>query len=137
MEIIIDSIENIAQAAGQFAQTIGERRVFAFNGKMGAGKTTFVKALCEHLGVQDVVNSPTFAIVNEYEDGKGEPIYHFDFYRLKRLSEAYDMGCEEYFYSGHLCLIEWPDMVEELLPEDTVWVKIEEIEDGKRRIVME
>ncbi len=137
MEIIIDSIENIAQAASQFAQTIGERRVFAFNGNMGAGKTTFVKALCEHLGVQDVVNSPTFAIVNEYEDGDGEPIYHFDFYRLKRLSEAYDMGCEEYFYSGHLCLIEWPDMVEELLPEDTVWVKIEEIEGGKRKITME
>ncbi len=137
MEIIIDSIENIAQAASQFAQTIGKRRVFAFDGKMGAGKTTFVKALCEHLGVQDVVNSPTFAIVNEYEDGDGEPIYHFDFYRLKRLSEAYDMGCEEYFYSGHLCLIEWPDMVEELLPEDTVWVKIEEIEGGKRKITME
>ncbi len=137
MEIIIDSIEHIAQAASQFAQAIGERRVFAFDGKMGAGKTTFVKALCEHLGVQDVVNSPTFAIVNEYEDGNGEPIYHFDFYRLKRLSEAYDMGCEEYFYSGHLCLIEWPDMVEELLPEDTVWVKIEEVEGGKRKLTME
>ncbi len=132
MEIIIDSIENIAQAAGQFAQAIGERRVFAFHGKMGAGKTTFVKALCEHLGVEDVVNSPTFAIVNEYEDGEGQPIYHFDFYRLKRLSEAYDMGCEEYFYSGHLCLIEWPDIVADILPEDTVDVTIEEQADGTR-----
>ncbi len=137
MEIIIDSIAHIAQAAEQFAQAIGERRVFAFDGKMGAGKTTFIKALCEHLGVQDVVNSPTFAIVNEYEASNGEPIYHFDFYRLKRLSEAYDMGCEEYFYSGHLCFIEWPDMVEDLLPEDAVWVTIEEMENGRRRIVME
>lgn len=136
MEIIINSLDEIAKAAKTFAQAIGQRRIFAFEGKMGAGKTTFIKALCLHLGVQDAINSPTFAIVNEYEDGQGKPIYHFDFYRLKQLSEAYDMGCEEYFYSGNLCLIEWPDIVESLLPEDTVNVKIEEIADGKRRIIL-
>lgn len=134
MEIVINSLSEIGEAARLFTDAIGKRRVFAFNGKMGAGKTTFIKALCQHLGVQDAINSPTFAIVNEYADGEGDPIFHFDFYRLKNLGEAYDMGCEEYFYSGNLCLIEWPEMVEPLLPQDAVNVQIEEIEDGKRRI---
>ena len=132
MQIHIPSIEHLDAAAKQFVAAIGDRRVFAFHGKMGAGKTTFIKALCHQLGVSDTVCSPTFAIVNEYQDGRGEPIYHFDFYRLKRLSEAYDMGCEEYFYSGHLCLIEWPDIVFDLLPDDTVEVTIEEQADGSR-----
>lgn len=136
MQIHIPSIEHLDEAARQFVEAIGDRRVFAFHGKMGAGKTTFIKALCHQLGVTDTVCSPTFAIVNEYQNGQGEPIYHFDFYRLKRLSEAYDMGCEEYFYSGHLCLIEWPDIVSDLLPDDTVEVTIEEQPDGSRTIYM-
>lgn len=136
MQIHIPSIEHLDDAAQQFVAAIGDRRVFAFHGKMGAGKTTFIKALCHRLGVTDTVCSPTFAIVNEYQSGQGDPIYHFDFYRLKRLSEAYDMGCEEYFYSGHLCLIEWPDIVFDLLPDDTVEVTIEEQPDGSRIITL-
>lgn len=136
MQIHIPSIDHLDRAAQQFVEAIGDRRIFAFHGKMGAGKTTFIKALCHRLGVTDTVCSPTFAIVNEYQDGQGEPIYHFDFYRLKRLSEAYDMGCEEYFYSGHLCLIEWPDIVFDLLPDDTVEVTIEEQPDGSRTITL-
>lgn len=100
-------------------------------------KRTFVKALCEELGVSDVITSPTFAIVNEYRsDENGELIYHFDFYRIKKLSEVYDMGYEDYFYSGALCFIEWPELVEELLPGDAVKVTIEELEDGTRKIVI-
>lgn len=136
MQINIPSIEHLDEAARQFVKAIGDRRVFAFHGKMGAGKTTFIKALCHSLGVSDTVCSPTFAIVNEYQDGNGEPVYHFDFYRLRRLAEAYDMGCEEYFYSGYLCLIEWPDIVQDLLPEDTVDVTIEEQTDGSRTITL-
>lgn len=127
-------IEEISQAARQFVEAMGERKVFAFYGAMGAGKTTFIKALCEALGVEDVVTSPTFAIVNEYRNAQGEPIYHFDFYRIHRLSEAYDIGCEEYFQSGHLCFIEWPELVEDALPDETVNVTIEELPDGARRL---
>jgi len=127
--------EDIRQAARQFVEGMGENTVFAFYGKMGAGKTTFIKAVCEQLGVQDTVTSPTFAIVNEYEAANGRPIYHFDFYRIKKVSEAYDMGCEEYFYSGHPCFIEWPELIEEVLPEETVSVTIEALPDGERRLV--
>ena len=142
MEIRIESLETIREAARQFIIQMGEARVFAFYGKMGAGKTTFVKAICEELGSQDVVTSPTFAIVNEYTSpdpsqggGAGEtPIYHFDFYRIKKLEEVYDMGYEEYFYSGDLCLIEWPELIEEILPDDAVRVTIEEQPDGSRLI---
>ncbi len=134
MEISIHSIEQIDKAAIEFVAAINGRTVFAFYGKMGAGKTTFIKAICETLGVQDVINSPTFAIVNEYEAANGRPIYHFDFYRIKKLSEAYDMGCEDYFYSGNLCFIEWPELIEEVLPDDTVKVTIEELPDGTRKV---
>jgi len=127
--------EDIKQAAKQFVESMGENTVFAFYGKMGAGKTTFIKAVCEQLGVEDTVTSPTFAIVNEYEAAQGRPIYHFDFYRIKKVSEAYDMGCEEYFYSGHPCFIEWPELIEEVLPEETVNVTIEAQPDGVRRLV--
>ena len=127
--------EDIKQAAKQFVDRMGENTVFAFYGKMGAGKTTFIKAVCEQLGVDDTVTSPTFAIVNEYEAAGGRPIYHFDFYRIKKVSEAYDMGCEEYFYSGHPCFIEWPELIEEVLPEETVDVTIEALPDGERRLV--
>ncbi len=137
MEIKIDSLSTINEAARTFARAMGDNTVFAFYGTMGAGKTTFVKALCEVLGVtDDTVTSPTFAIVNEYRADGGELIYHFDFYRVKRLEEVYDMGYEDYFYSGALCFIEWPELVEELLPEDTVRVTIEEQPDGSRLLRM-
>ena len=133
MEIKITSLETIREAARQFIEAMADNTVFAFYGKMGAGKTTFVKAVCEELGVTDVINSPTFAIVNEYRaDESGELVYHFDFYRIKRLEEVYDMGYEDYFYSGALCFIEWPESVEEVLPEDAVRVSIEELADGTR-----
>ena len=141
MEIKIQNLETIREAAREFINNIGERRVFAFYGKMGAGKTTFVKAICEELGVEDVITSPTFAIVNEYEVNNAEllslhysSIYHFDFYRIKKLEEVYDMGYEEYFYSGSLCFIEWPELIEEVLPEDAVRVTIEENADGSRSV---
>ena len=136
MEIKIENIEDIASAARKFIDEMGENSVFAFYGKMGAGKTTFIKAICEALGVKDVVTSPTFALVNEYADAEGQPVYHFDFYRIKNLREAYDMGCEEYFYSGYPCFIEWPELVEELLPDDTVKVNIEVLEDESRNVTL-
>lgn len=132
MTITIKSIDSIADSAREFISQIGDRKIFAFYGAMGAGKTTFVKALCEEMGVTDTVNSPTFAIVNEYDTPSGCPIYHFDFYRIKRLAEVYDMGYEDYFYGRGLCFIEWPELVEELLPEETVKVIIEEQPDGSR-----
>lgn len=139
MEIRISSIDEIGEAARQFISQIGDRRVFAFYGKMGAGKTTFIKAVCEQLGVGDVITSPTFAIVNEYTIDhpkqsafNGESIYHFDFYRIKRIEEVYDMGYEDYFYSGSLCFIEWPELIEELLPDDAVRVSIQVMADGSR-----
>ena len=134
MKIKIDSLENIHEAAREFIENMGESNVFAFYGKMGAGKTTFIKAICEEQGVDDVITSPTFAIVNEYTDIDGDPIYHFDFYRIKKLEEVYDMGYEDYFDSGYLCLLEWPELIEELLPEDAVKVTSTELEDGTREI---
>ena len=116
MEIKVNSLEEINEAAKKFINTIGSNNVFAFYGRMGAGKTTFIKAVCEELGVKDVITSPTFAIVNEYTDGKGLPIYHFDFYRIKKLEEVYDMGYSDYFDSGNLCFLEWPELIEDLLP---------------------
>ena len=114
---------------------MGHGHVFAFYGKMGAGKTTFIKAVCEELGVEDIITSPTFAIVNEYHTATtNDVIYHFDFYRIKKLEEVYDMGYEEYFYSGALCFLEWPELIEEILPEDTVMVKITQQEDGTRTV---
>ncbi len=133
MEIKIQNIDTIRESAREFIQNIGERKVFAFYGKMGAGKTTFVKAICEELGVEDVITSPTFAIVNEYE-AHDQSIFHFDFYRIKRLEEVYDMGYEDYFYSGALCFIEWPELIEDLLPEDAVKVTITENTDGTRSV---
>lgn len=138
MEIKIQSLEHIHEAAREFIAAMGDNTVFALYGKMGAGKTTFVKALCQELGVEDVVTSPTFAVINEYRsDIAGELIYHFDFYRIKKLEEVYDMGYEDYFYSGALCFIEWPELVEELLPGNTIKVTIEELEDGSRKLTME
>ena len=135
MNITISSLESIREAAREFIQHIGEHRVFAFYGEMGAGKTTFIKAICEELGVEDVITSPTFAIVNEYSLADGDCIYHFDFYRIKKLEEVYDMGFEDYLYSGALCFIEWPALIEEVLPEDAVKVNITENADGSRTII--
>ena len=133
MEIRINSLADINEAAKTFVENMGNGKVFAFYGKMGAGKTTFVKAVCECLGVEDVITSPTFAIVNEYTSATtGEAIYHFDFYRIKKLEEVYDMGYEDYFYGGSLCFLEWPELIEDLLPEDATKVTIEETEDGSR-----
>ena len=137
MEIKIQDIEHIREAAREFINQIGDRRVFAFYGRMGAGKTTFVKAICEELGVEDVITSPTFAIINEYTQPDGEPLYHFDFYRIKKLEEVYDMGYEDYFYSGALCFIEWPELIEEVLPDDAVRVHIEVQPDDSRLVFTE
>ena len=134
MELHINSVEELPAVAKKFISKIGEHKVFAFYGSMGAGKTTFIKAVCEALGVDDVVNSPTFAIVNEYRTNTAELIYHFDFYRIKKLEEVYDMGYEDYFYSGALCFIEWPELIEELLPADAVKVYIKENEDHTRTL---
>ena len=131
------TLENIDKAASEFLKELGDRKIVAFYGSMGAGKTTFIKAICDVLGVTDTVNSPTFAIVNEYLAANGESVYNFDFFRIKKIEEAYDFGYEDYFYSGNLCLIEWPELIEELLPEDTVRVKIEEVEGGERELTVD
>lgn len=138
MKINIPQLNDINQAARQFAACMGNRTVFAFYGSMGAGKTTFIKALCHELGVTDVINSPTFSIVNEYRsDLSGALIYHFDFYRIKKIEEVYDMGYEEYFYSGALCFIEWPELIEELLPEDAVIVHLDKRDDDSRTLTIQ
>ena len=142
MMIKIQDIDTIREAAREFIAQIGNHRVFAFYGKMGAGKTTFIKAVCEELGVEDVITSPTFAIVNEYSSPLTvnqlplSSIYHFDFYRIKKLEEVYDMGYEDYFYSGSLCFIEWPELIEPLLPDDAVRVTIAEQLDGTRTVCL-
>ena len=153
MEIIIQDPQHIREAARAFIQNMPDSTVYAFYGKMGAGKTTFIKAVCQELGVEDEVTSPTFAIVNEYSIDKFQSskfkvqcsmfnvqcsmfkvqcIYHFDFYRIKRLEEAYDIGFDDYIDSGNLCFIEWPELIEELLPEDAIRVEIEETDNGSR-----
>ena len=135
MQIKIDSLDNIRAAAREFVKNMGEGNVYAFYGKMGAGKTTFIKAICEELGVDDVITSPTFSIVNEYRsETTGELIYHFDFYRIKKLEDVYDMGYEDYFYSGALCFLEWPELIEELLPGSAVKVTITQNDDDSRTV---
>lgn len=135
--LIINSIEEIQEVAKKFIREIGNRKIFAFNGKMGAGKTTFIKAICEVMGVKETINSPTFSIVNEYEAADGSIIYHFDCYRINKIQEALDLGAEEYLYSGNLCFIEWSENIAPLLPDSLVNVNIEEIENGKRQIIIQ
>lgn len=130
------SLDELPKAARAFIEAMGDDRIFAFEGGMGAGKTTFIAELCRQLGATDDSGSPTFSIVNEYVAADGSPVYHFDFYRLESPQEALDMGAEDYFYSGNLCLMEWPDRIGELLPEETVMVKITETEDGRRNVSM-
>ena len=132
--IVLVNAQGVEVTATDILDKCGSARVFAFDGKMGAGKTTFIKHLCEAMGTEDVVNSPTFAIVNVYEIASGEEVYHFDCYRIKDIREAMDFGAEEYLYSGNYCFLEWAEMIEPLLPEDTVWVKIEVEENGERTL---
>lgn len=132
MEIEINDLSAIQTAARKFIEHMGDHKVFAFYGSMGAGKTTFIKAICEELGVKETVASPTFAIINEYKDKNDCSIYHFDFYRINKLEEVYDFGYEDYFYSGSLCFIEWPELVEQVLPVHTVRIAIREMGNGSR-----
>ena len=135
MEIRIPDLNSIDAAAAQFVENMGDRRIFAFYGKMGAGKTTFIRAVCRKLGVEEEVTSPSFAIVNEYRsETSGGSIFHFDFYRIKRIEEVYDLGYEDYFYGGGLNFLEWPELVEPLLPDETVRVEIAEDADGGRTV---
>ena len=138
-EILIPSIEAIDDAAKEFVAQMGDETGYAFTGEMGAGKTTFINALSRALGVEeDPTGSPTFAIINEYRsDTTAELIYHFDLYRLENLEQAFDIGVEDYLDSGALCLIEWPDRIEDILPDDTVRVNIEVLPDGARRLPIE
>jgi tRNA threonylcarbamoyladenosine biosynthesis protein TsaE len=123
-EVILNSLSELPAVANQIIQAFGDRNVIAFQGQMGAGKTTFIKAVCVALGVKDTISSPTFSIVNEYLSASGRKIYHFDFYRIKDINEAYDMGYEEYLYSDALCLIEWPEKIESILPLNVFYVSI-------------
>ena len=133
--LCIRSLSEISSVAEEFIKLIGEQSIIAFHAPMGVGKTTFIKAICEQLGVDsDTINSPTFAIINEYISRSGEAIYHFDFYRITREAEALDIGLYDYLDSGSLCLIEWPENIEKLLPEQTLHVNISVAEDGSRII---
>jgi len=136
IKLKIESIDTINETAQKFIDQIGDRTIFAFNGKMGAGKTTFIKSICETMGVKETVNSPTFSIVNEYETSDKRIIYHFDCYRINKIQEALDLGAEEYLYSGNLCFIEWSENIAPILPDSLVNVDIEEVENGKREIVI-
>ncbi|MFV0392107.1 MAG: tRNA (adenosine(37)-N6)-threonylcarbamoyltransferase complex ATPase subunit type 1 TsaE [Paludibacteraceae bacterium] len=136
--LTIRNLHTLKFTAKQFVTHLknNPEKVYCFYGKMGAGKTTFIKAICEEMGVQQAVNSPTFSIVNEYETKDREIIYHFDCYRINKVREALDLGAEEYFYSGNLCFIEWAENIEEILPENAVSVEIEEVEDEVRMVTI-
>lgn len=137
MEVInIKTLKDLKKAAKQFILLIGENRVFAFYGNMGAGKTTFIKAICSELGVKENITSPTFSLINEYIIKSNQSLYHFDCYRLKNINEAYDIGADEYFDSGQICFIEWPEKIEDLLPSGTVNVIIKVLGDESREITI-
>ena len=137
IEINVNGLGDLPETAEEIIGALDGRNVIAFLGAMGAGKTTLIREICALVGSEDVVTSPTFALVNRYESGKGFPIYHFDFYRIERPEEAFDMGYEEYFYSDGLCLVEWSEKIEELLPDDVMRVEIEVLSPTKRRIVID
>lgn len=134
MELLLNNLSEIDILANKFVENMNHRKVFAFYGEMGAGKTTFIKAVCKILGVTETITSPTFAIINEYKKSDSEAIFHFDFYRIKNIEEAYDFGYEDYFYSEQLCFIEWPELVEPLLPENVVRVQIT-VQDNDQRLI--
>ena len=135
--IYIENLNAINIAAQNFIKKIKNKKVFAFYGEMGAGKTTFIKAVCENLGVDDMINSPTFSIINEYSTTDGDTIYHMDCYRIEKEGEAMNIGVTDYLYSGNYCFIEWPEKIERLLPDDIVKVKIAETENGTRIVEFE
>ncbi len=137
MKWTINKLDDLNEVAAQFLEAVGDKTIFALYGPMGVGKTTFVKAVAACLGVTDDVSSPTFAIVNEYQTEEGEVLYHFDFYRVNHISEALDFGYEEYFFSGNRCFIEWPEKIEELLPEEVVNCYFSEFPDGSRELKVE
>jgi len=132
--LTLKSLSDLNIVAEKFLRLMRDNKVFAFFGPMGVGKTTFIKALCNELGVVEIVTSPTFALINEYQTGSGQIIYHFDFYRIEKIEEVYDFGYEDYFFSDNYCFIEWPDKVAEILPENVVFVQMVENEDGTRTI---
>lgn len=132
--MIVERPEGLPEAARALLEAAGGARVFALYGKMGAGKTAFIGALVQALGVAERSSSPTYALVNEYLGGDGDPVYHFDFYRIESVEEAYDMGFEEYVYSGSYCFIEWPERIAEVLPDEAVRVFVEVVDGGARRI---
>jgi tRNA threonylcarbamoyladenosine biosynthesis protein TsaE len=134
MKIIIKDKAGIHEAAKNFIKTFSGKRIFAFYGSMGAGKTTIIKKICESLGATDTVTSPTFTLVNEYRTINGEPIYHIDFYRIRKKEEVFDFGIEEYFNSGSYCFMEWPELIAEFLPEETVKVRLT-VGDNEERIL--
>ena len=135
--LTINSLSELPEVAAEVVGSLEGRSVVAFCGAMGAGKTTLISAIMEHLGSHDTVTSPTFALVNQYTDGRGEPVYHFDFYRINSLAEAFDLGYEEYFYSGHLCLVEWAERIGELIPDDAMVVRIGVPDPSSRRFEIE
>lgn len=134
MNFVLKDISDIDTAAKIFVEKFGNKKIFAFYGEMGAGKTTFIKAVCKSMEVTGTITSPTFSLVNEYETDNGLTIYHFDFYRIENIEEVYDFGYEDYFYSDKMCFIEWPELVETLLPEDVVEVKIS-VDDNEQRLI--
>lgn len=134
MNFVLKDISDIDTAAKIFVEKFGDKKIFAFYGEMGAGKTTFIKAVCKSMGVTETITSPTFSLVNEYETDNGMTIYHFDFYRIGNIEEVYDFGYEDYFFSDKMCFIEWPELVETLLPEDIVEVKIS-VDDNEQRLI--
>ena len=133
-KITISSLQELDNAAARFLELAGGNTVIAFSGELGAGKTTFIQAICRNLGIEVEVNSPTFSLVNEYFTPEGNSIFHFDLYRIETPEELFDMGFEEYFYSGSLCLIEWPEKAKKLIPENALWVKIEIGENEARQL---
>lgn len=135
-EINVNGIGDLPDAAAEIIEALDGRNVIAFFGQMGAGKTTLIREICAQLGSTDVVTSPTFALVNRYDTAEGRPIFHFDFYRIERPEEAFDMGYEEYFDSEGLCLVEWPEKIEELLPDDVMRIEIEVLSPSKRHITI-
>ena len=134
MNLHLNNLSDLDYVAQKFVNKMDNRKVFAFYGEMGAGKTTLIKAICKAMGVTETITSPTFSLVNEYKDDDDNPIYHFDFYRIKNIEEAFDFGYEDYFYSGNICFIEWPELIESLLPTDVVEVIIKVDKNGQRLI---